>query len=82
VKVSDAGPMTRARHSWAAGVGKPAREETAGDGVEQFGTRYGDLIAADGVAEQMQDDRGRWPMAMRRMSKELAASTVGVLGSI
>jgi len=31
----------------AAGVRKPPREETAGEGLERYGLRYGDLSAAD-----------------------------------
>jgi hypothetical protein len=34
------------RAAAAAGVGKPPREETAGEGLERFGLRYGDLSAA------------------------------------
>jgi hypothetical protein len=67
--------MTEVQRALRAGVRKPPREETAGDGVERFGARYGDLSAVDGAAERMQDDRGRWPTAMGRMSKQLPART-------
>ena len=39
-----------------AGVRKPPREETAGDGIELFGARYGDLMTADAAVEPRQDD--------------------------
>ena len=43
--------MVAPRMPWA-GVGKPPREETAGAGVERFGARYGDLIAAKDVGRR------------------------------
>ena len=61
--------MTRARHAPGAGVGKPPREETAGDGVERFRVRYGDLIAGDDVGDRWED--GHWSRWMRVISERL-----------
>ena len=51
--------MTDGAAGSGAGVGKPPKEETAGDGVERFGVRYGDLIAADDVGDRWEDGAGR-----------------------
>jgi hypothetical protein len=55
VKVFGCRPDNEGGTNSGAGVGKPPREETAGDGVEQFRVRYGDLIAADEVGDRWED---------------------------
>ena len=42
----------------AAGVRKPPREETAGEGLERYGLRYGDLSAAGEVVGCTRGGRG------------------------
>ena len=43
----------------AAGVRKPPREETAGDGLERYGLRYGDLSAAGEAVGCARGGRGK-----------------------
>ena len=42
----------------AAGVRNPPREETAGEGLERYGLRYGDLSAAGAAAACGRGGRG------------------------
>jgi len=73
VKVFGSRPRDDGAIDSGAGVGKPPREETAGDGVELFGARYGDLVAADDAAERSRDDPTHWPTPMRLMIERLPA---------
>jgi hypothetical protein len=57
--------MMTAPPTLGAGVGKSPREETAGDGVERFRVRYGDLIAADDERDRWEDGSGRWSKRAR-----------------
>jgi hypothetical protein len=75
VKVFGCRPDDERATWYGAGVGKPPREETAGDGVERFGVRYGDLIAADDVGGRWKDGPGRWSRGVRVMSKRPPAWT-------
>jgi hypothetical protein len=51
VKVFGCRPLTDVPRAWVAGVGKPAREETAGRKGGRLVTRYGDLSAANGARD-------------------------------
>jgi hypothetical protein len=51
VKVFGCRPLTEVPRAWAAGVGKPPREETAGGETRRLVTHYGDLSAANAARD-------------------------------
>jgi hypothetical protein len=56
VKVFGCRPHDDGATDCGAGVGKPPREETAGEMRGWCGTRYGDFLAADDVCDWRQYD--------------------------
>ena len=56
VKVFGCRPDDDGAAGSGAGVGKPPREETAGDGAKRFRVHYGDLIAAAEATEHWRGD--------------------------
>jgi hypothetical protein len=73
VKVFGCRPNDESATNLGAGVGKPPREETAGDEVERFRVRYGDLIAADDVGDLWEDVLRGWSRWVRVISKRRPA---------